>query len=317
VNAREVRCANNSGIIYEFGNHEFGLRVIPARRQMLAVRIANRTEKQLPGNGNSATEYEEFGVKHSTQTRTRLAQPVPEFLKRVHGSWITGRDEISHDCTVEFAVLASRIGECETDSSNVGDAIRHSQQCPAGAVLFNTTAGTASAREAVGNDTQMPELSASTESASEEIAARDDRPAYSGADGEHRHVANRASGAEPVFRPSGRVRVVVDRDVEIEALEQVLAKWLIAPADVGRVVHRRLLHIDETGRRDPGGHDLATARQALDHLDDRVDYRDGVSGLGGHSLLGKNLAGLRDDRTGDLGSPDVYTNGVHDPRAYR
>src|SRR5487761_1998702 len=45
VNAREVGCTDNAGIVHELGDDEIGLRVVSARRQVLAIRIPNGIEQ--------------------------------------------------------------------------------------------------------------------------------------------------------------------------------------------------------------------------------------------------------------------------------
>ena len=132
------------------------------------------------------------------------------------------------------------------------------------------------------------------------------------ADRQHRHVADVAAGAEPELGPPGGVGVVVDRDIEREPREQPLAQGLVAPRDVGRVVHGRLLGIDEAGRGDAGGDHLVAGGELGDHLDDGFDDRVGVPGLRRNPTLLDDLARLADDRARDLGPADVNPDRMHD-----
>jgi hypothetical protein len=162
----------------------------------------------------------------------------------------------------------------------------------------------------------VAELGTGAEPATEQRAARDDRAADTRADREHGHVANVAAGTELELGPSSRIGVVVDRDVEVEGRPQPLAQRLVAPADVRRVVHGRLVGVDEAGCRHARRRDRAAVSELADHLDDRFDDGVGVARLGRDAVLGDDEPSLVDHRTCDLGSADVDPDRVHERRVY-
>ena len=161
------------------------------------------------------------------------------------------------------------------------------------------------------------ELGSGAESTPEQGATADDRPAHTGADREHGHVADGTPGPEAVLRPAGSIGVVVDGDVEWEARAQVVAQRLIAPADIRRVVDGGLIDVDESGCGNSRRLDLAPLRERLDHRYDGIDDGRGIACLGRYPLLREDRAILRDHRSGDLGSPDINPNGIHGDRVYR
>src|SRR5690606_27595298 len=122
---------------------------------------------------------------------------------------------------------------------------------PPGAVLLEAAVLPASARQPAGHEAEMADLAGRAESAAQQATAGDDGPADARADRQEGHVAHPAPGAEAELGPACRVRVVVDGDVQSgEPREQALADRLAAPVDVGRVVHARLLGVDEPRSRD-------------------------------------------------------------------
>src|SRR5690606_14149388 len=96
-----------------------------------------------------------------------------------------------------------------------------------------------------------------------------------------------------------------------QPLAQTLPERLVAPVDIGGVVHDRLVGVDESGGRDARRDHLVAVADFRDEIDDDVDDRRRVTGRGGASLKTSDATGLVNESSGDLGSPDVDSDGVH------
>ncbi len=216
------------------------------------------------------------------------------------------------------AVVVTRLGQCDADAAGVGDVVRHALEGTAGAVLLDAATGATAARQPVRDDAQVADLAAGAEATAEQAVLGDDRAADPGADRQHGHVGHQTPGTEAELGPPGGVGVVVDGDVQVaEALLQLLPQGLVPPADVRRVVDDRLRGVDEARGGDADRADVVRGAQSRDHRDDVVQHGVRVRSVRGDAVLGDDLAQFRDDRSRDLGAPDVDSDGVHEDRAYR
>ena len=197
-----------------------------------------------------------------------------------------------------------------TDAADIRNRIGHAQQGATRPVLFDAPAGTASAGQSIGHDTHVPELGARAEPTTKQAITGHNCSPHPGADGQHGHVTDQAPRPESELRPPSRVRIIVDRDVQVESVEQTLAQGFFPPRDVRRVVHHRLSGIDETGCRDPRSVDLSPRAKPLDHRDDLIDDRVRVAGIRRHAIFGEDVADLVDHGARDLRAADVDPDGI-------
>jgi hypothetical protein len=138
--------------------------------------------------------------------------------------------------TTEFAVLQPGVSQRLADSAGVSDIVCHAQEGTTGTVLFDASARTAPAQQPVGDNSEMPELCARTETTAKELAVGHDCSANSGTDSQHGHVVHTATGSEPKLRPSRCIRIVVDCYIDSDSFQQTLTKRLVTPLDVGGVM---------------------------------------------------------------------------------
>jgi hypothetical protein len=316
VDSGEVGGADDSGVVYELGDGELRLWVKATSRQMRKERFANGLEQDIACHRDSPAEYKHLGIEHGGEARTGRAEPSTEFAQRLERSRIAGRDEFAHLATRELARDLARVGEPKPDATDVGNGVGHPEQGASRSVLLDAAAGTATAREAIRHNTQMTDLCPGTESSAEQAILCDDRTPNAGAEREHRHVAVEAASPVAEFGPPRGVGVVVDRDVDLESVEQALPKRFVSPVDIGRVVHRGLRGVDEAGRGDPCGDNVPPRGEPADHLDDRVDDGIRIAGRSRTALLLQDYALVVDNRSRDLRSADVYPDRLHERQHY-
>lgn len=236
MNSSEICCSNYTGIVYEFGRCELGFWMEPAGRKMRQERFANRIEQKVSCYGDSPAKDEHLRVKHRGETRASSAKPAAELSQRLERARVARGNELADLVASQLAGGGSRIREGESDPSDIRDRVRHAKERSPRAVLLDASARAATAGQTIRNNPEVTYLGARPEAASKKAILGHNRSPDTSADGEHRHVAVKATSPEAKLGPSGRVGVVVDRDVEIQALQEFRAKRLVTPVDVGRVV---------------------------------------------------------------------------------
>src|SRR5690606_31818684 len=197
---------------------ELGLGVEAPRGKVRQVGLTNRVEQEAARGRHSPTEYKALWVENRSEACAGLPQPAPELRQRLSCSRISTGDERSDVVTDQLTPTLTGRGESEADATGIRDLVRHAHERASRPVLLDATPGPAPARQATRNHPQVPELGPRAKSAAEERSPRNDRPAHTGAYGEHRHVGGSATCSEPELRPTGGVGVVVDRDGKVDAL---------------------------------------------------------------------------------------------------
>lgn len=314
MDAREIGRTDHSRVVHQFGDDELRLGVVAARRKMREIRLPNGVKQPVSGNRDSPTKNEHFGVKNGTQARARLTQPGSELTKRMQGARIFVDQQLREDVARQPTRAFPLDRQLKPNAPRIRDFIGHAKQGTTRAVLLDTATRTASARQPVGYNPQMTELARRTETAPQESVSRHDRSPDARADRQHRHIADVACCTKAKLSPACRVGVVVDGDVKVETLAQAVTEWLIAPVDVGRVVHGRLCGIDEASRGHSGSNDLLPIAQLLDHAHHEVGDGVRITRGCGFAEFGNDLSVIAHQGSGDLGSADVDSDGVHERR---
>ena len=312
MNSREISRTNDSSVVDEFSNEELGFGVIPARWKVLQIRLANWVDEQMARDRDSPADHESLRVENGPERGARLTDPAAELVQRVNCPGVSGCNELADDRTGEAVVRRARLSEGKANAFNVGDFVRETEERSTRSILLDATASPAPARQSVGDDPEVSEFGASAKASAEESSARNYRATDSSADRQHRHICRATPGPEPIFGPPGGVRIVVNRDVEVDSFRNSLAEGLVAPIDVGGVIDDRLLGVDKTGRRNSRSNDLVPGRQALNHRHDNVDDGGRISGRSRLPILRDDVAFFAYERASDLRSANVNSDRMHE-----
>src|SRR5690606_17725257 len=93
VQPGEVRCTYDAGVVHQFGDREFRLRVISPRRQAGQVRLPNRVEQEVAGDSHSPAEDEELWVQYRAERCARLPEPATQLPECLQGAGVLSGDQ--------------------------------------------------------------------------------------------------------------------------------------------------------------------------------------------------------------------------------
>ena len=157
-----------------------------------------------------------------------------------------------------------------------GELARVAGQRASRGVHLPAAAVAAGAQPSVRHDGHVAVLAGDPVGAAEHRPVDDERAADPGAErDDHR---NGLPGGDPVavFGPHRGVRVVLDDQRYVDAPFEIRAQRFVAPREVRREQHRRVVVRDPAGRADADGGDLVAGAQRIDDVDDhRLDPRRG------------------------------------------
>ena len=125
----------------------------------------------------------------------------------------------------------------------------------------------------------MPEFAGHAVHAVPNLAAHYYSATDAGAEGQHRHVVKIFRRAQPFLSHGGRIGVILQNDLRLQALLDLCTDRRIDPArQIGRFANHASLHVDNAWYADPdpeqGGRVPVLLHQSLDgiaHVIDNVD----------------------------------------------
>lgn len=230
---------------------------------------AHGLEEVVAGGGELSAEDDEFGVEDVDQSGECLAELLPHLLYGFDGEHVFPRHGVEHfvECEGLAALLYAR-GEARAGSG--ADALAEfAEECGARHLGFQAAFFAAVAYLLVVAAAHVSQFAGESRLAGVDVSVDDDAQSQSPAQVDEEDVPLSAHAALEVFAVGHGSGVVVDGDVQCEALGESLGEWSLVVVEVGEGVALCGVH---------------APRHVESHVEDALSWHVEAGGVLGHGL---------------------------------